>query len=154
MTTFSPLEIIRRASILLHSDVKSSVEYLAKKDDKFLLWRDFKAVVDMLDELQMSYSALYDTPSPAHLLPELSKIYTDYAQELVYMGKVVIAPSVVDGVIYETAVRSFTPTVPRTVGRTWYPTLRLHMKLFAYETQTHPVYGEYVGWTAGLIKVD
>jgi hypothetical protein len=154
MTTFSPLEIIRRTSILLHSDVKSSVGYLAKKDDKFLLWRDFKAVVDMLDELQMSYSALYDPLSSGQLIQELTKVYTDYTKELVSAGKVVIAPSVVDGVIYETAVRSFAPTVPRTVGRTWYPTLRLHMKLFAYETQTHPVYGEYVGWTAGLIKVD
>jgi hypothetical protein len=154
MTTFSPHQIITRASILLHSDVTTAVGYLVDKDDKFILWRDFKAVVDMLDELQMSYSALYDPLSSAQLISELSKVYTDYTKELVSTGKVVIAPSVVDGMIYETAVRSFAPTVPRTVGRTWYPTLRLHMKLFDHATQTHPVYGEYVGWTAGLIKVD
>lgn len=154
MTTFSPHQIITRASILLHSDVTTAVGYLVDKDDKFILWRDFKAVVDMLDELQMSYSAPYDPLSSAQLISELSKVYTDYTKELVSTGKVVIAPSVVDGMIYETAVRSFAPTVPRTVGRTWYPTLRLHMKLFDHATQTHPVYGEYVGWTAGIIKVD
>ena len=144
MTLYTPIESIRLTSILMHKDVTRGT-YIAKKEDKFIIWYDHVALIGLLDRMET-----YAQSSTA----EWSSMIMQYVHEVssnIKLPACRVVDSKVNRVTYETDVRTFTSNIPRTVGRSWYPTLYFHMKLYGLAPKTHSVYGKHIGWTAGLL---
>jgi hypothetical protein len=160
MTPFTTTQSIQLTSILTHKDVIRGT-YLAKKEDKFIIWHDHAALIELLRRMEL-YVQSSSEDLKAYELSNTIIQYVDKINANIKNPPCRIVDSKVDGITYETDVRTFTPNIPRTVGRSWYPTLHFHMKLYGFNPngyhtlgpQTHPVYGEHIGWTAGIVAIN
>jgi hypothetical protein len=169
MTLFTTAQSIQLTSILAHKNITQGT-YLAMKKDKFIIWYDHEALLGLLDRMEEACNNQFPSTSnrnwtSAVTTSELSNTIIQYVDTIsanIKNPPCRIVEGTVDGVSYETYVRTFTPNIPRTVGRSWYPTLHFHMKLYGrFEpngyhklSQTHPVYGEHIGWTTGIVVIN
>jgi hypothetical protein len=159
---------IRAADMWMHPDVEDGT-YIAKKDDKFVLWRNYEELEELLKYIEFHTNTPTDfsTQQWSNLMPIVNAIrfvsmnahylqnYIEFTKQHFQTPPCQIVPSAVDGVTYNTKVRIFTPNVPHThLGRSWYPQLHLHMYLYNDGPQQHPVYGEHIGWTAAIIMLN
>jgi hypothetical protein len=166
------------AHIWMHPNVEDGT-YIAKKEDKFVLWRNYEELEELLKYIKFHISAPTDFSTQQwsnlienyigfrnqHLQTPPCQIVQSAVDGVTYNTKVriftpktppcQIVPSAVDGVTYNTKIRIFTPNVPYThLGRSWYPELHLHMYVYNDGPHHHPVYGEHIGWTAAVIMVN
>jgi len=140
------------ADMWMHPDVADGT-YIAKKEDKFVLWRDYEELEELLKYIEFHTNT--PTDFSTQQWPNLIQNYIEFTNQHLQTPPCQIVSSVVDGVTYNTKVRTFTPNVPYThLGRSWYPQLHLHMYVYNDGPHAHPIYGKHIGWTAAIIMVN
>lgn len=124
------------------------VQYIVRKDDKFILWKNLRHLKELIKYMQTKLGHHFTQEDVVRIFHSYLRGLGDESGPAPFTT----APSITEDVIYDVLQYKMDPASQRTVGRSWYPVFVVNMKL--YDTpQTHPKYGEYVAWSTNVIRI-